>query len=184
MAQSNPRYVCQECGYEAHKWMGKCAGCGAWNTLVQETESADVEARVPDLSTDGRDGDTMAQNRPTQLTEVHLGEEARLRTGVDEFDRVMGGGIMQGSFSLITGDPGIGKSTLMTELGGYLPDRKILYVTGEESKRQVKLRAQRLGVNSDALYLLAEFTPSRCARSFTCRFDSSPVTYRILRSGR
>ena len=83
MAQSNPRYVCQECGYEAHKWMGKCAGCGAWNTLVQETESADVEARVPDLSTDGRDGDTMAQNRPTQLTEVHLGEEARLRTGVE-----------------------------------------------------------------------------------------------------
>jgi len=156
MASSDSKYVCQECGYEAHKWMGKCAGCGAWNTLVQETESADVEARVPDLETDGRDGAAAAQHQPTRLTEVDLGAEARLRTGIDEFDRVMGGGIMQGSFSLIAGDPGIGKSTLMTELGGYLPDHKILYVTGEESKRQVKIRAQRLGVDSNALYLLAE----------------------------
>ncbi|WP_251981072.1 DNA repair protein RadA, partial [Salinibacter ruber] len=156
MASSEPRYVCQECGHEAHKWMGKCTGCGAWNTLVKETESADVEAQVPDLSTDGQNGTAAAQNQPTQLTEVEMEGESRLKTGVDELDRVMGGGIMQGSFSLIAGDPGIGKSTLMTELGGYLPGRKILYVTGEESKRQVKLRAQRLGVDSDALYLLAE----------------------------
>mgnify|MGYP002760170573 FL=1 len=156
MASSEPRYVCQECGHEAHKWMGKCTGCGAWNTLVKETESADVEAQVPDLSTDGQNGTAAAQNQPTQLTDVEMEGESRLKTGVDELDRVMGGGIMQGSFSLIAGDPGIGKSTLMTELGGYLPGRKILYVTGEESKRQVKLRAQRLGVDSDALYLLAE----------------------------
>jgi len=156
MASSQPRYVCQKCGHEAHKWMGKCPGCGAWNALVQETESAEVEAQVPDLSTDGRDGEPAGHNQPEQLPEVELGEEARLQTGVDEFDRVMGGGVMQGSFSLIAGDPGIGKSTLMTELGGYLPDRTILYVTGEESKRQVKLRAHRLGIDSDALYLLAE----------------------------
>jgi DNA repair protein RadA/Sms len=136
--------------------MGKCPGCGAWNALVQETESAEVEAQVPDLSTDGRDGEPAGHNQPEQLPEVELGEEVRLQTGVDEFDRVMGGGVMQGSFSLIAGDPGIGKSTLMTELGGYLPDRTILYVTGEESKRQVKLRAHRLGIDSDALYLLAE----------------------------
>ncbi|MFB6230811.1 MAG: DNA repair protein RadA [Salinibacter sp.] len=156
MASSQPRYVCQECGHEAHKWMGKCPGCGAWNALVQETESAEVEAQVPDLNADGRDGEPAGHNQPEQLPEVELGEEARLQTGVEEFDRVMGGGIMQGSFSLIAGDPGIGKSTLMTELGGYLPDRTILYVTGEESKRQVKLRAHRLGIDSDALYLLAE----------------------------
>lgn len=156
MATSNPRYVCQECGYEAHKWMGKCAGCGAWNTLVEETDPSDVEAQVPDLSGDGQETGASETRRPQQLTEVELKNEARLQTGLEELDRVMGGGIMQGSFSLIAGDPGIGKSTLMTQLGGHLPDRSLLYVTGEESKRQVKLRAQRLGVDADNLYLFAE----------------------------
>ncbi|MFO8100005.1 MAG: DNA repair protein RadA [Salinibacter sp.] len=136
--------------------MGKCQGCGAWNTLVKEEAPSDVEARVPKTSSDGASDATDAQGRPERLTDVELGTDARLTTGVAEFDRVMGGGIMQGSFSLIAGDPGIGKSTLMTELGGYLPERDILYVTGEESKRQVKLRAQRLGVDTDTLYLLAE----------------------------
>lgn len=156
MAQSNPRYVCQECGHEAHKWMGKCAGCGAWNTLVEETPPADVKAQVPDLKGDGRERSATEARRPQKLPEVELESEARLRTGLEELDRVMGGGIMQGSFSLIAGDPGIGKSTLMTQLGGHLPDRTLLYVTGEESKRQVKLRAQRLGVGADNLYLFAE----------------------------
>ncbi|PSQ67517.1 MAG: DNA repair protein RadA, partial [Bacteroidetes bacterium QH_1_61_8] len=158
MARSSSRYVCQECGYEAHKWMGKCAGCGAWNTLVEETDSADVDAQVPDLSGDGASTSNGASNHgaPERLTAVEMEGEARLQTGVEELDRVMGGGIMQGGFSLIAGDPGIGKSTLMTELGGYLPDSDILYVTGEESKRQVKMRAQRLGVDSETLYLLAE----------------------------
>ena len=156
MASSNPRYVCQECGHEAHKWMGKCQGCGAWNTLVKEDAPSEVEARVPKTSSNGASGGADEHGRPERLTDVELGTDARLNTGIAEFDRVMGGGIMQGSFSLIAGDPGIGKSTLMTELGGYLPERDILYVTGEESKRQVKLRAQRLGVDSDNLYLLAE----------------------------
>lgn len=154
MAAPKTRYVCQECGHEAHKWMGKCSGCGSWNTLVEETESSKVEARVPKTPSAESNGQTGAQ--PTRLDEVDLGEEARLKTGVDELDRVMGGGIMQSSFSLIAGDPGIGKSTLMTELGKYLSDRRVLYVTGEESKRQVKIRAQRLGVSSDNLLLLAE----------------------------
>lgn len=156
MAKSNPRYVCQECGHEAHKWMGKCQGCGAWNTLVREEPESEVEARVPQTSSNGASGGAGEHGQPERLTDVELGTDARLQTGIAEFDRVMGGGVMQGSFSLIAGDPGIGKSTLMTELGGYLPERDILYVTGEESKRQVKLRAQRLGVDSDNLYLLAE----------------------------
>ena len=151
MAKQKRRYVCQECGHAAHKWMGKCPGCGAWNTLVEEVASSEVKARVPKSSANGQ---TRAKAEP--LSKVELGEEARLKTGVAEFDRVMGGGIMQSSFSLIAGDPGIGKSTLMTELGRYLPERRVLYVTGEESPRQVKLRAQRLGVESDNFLLLAE----------------------------
>jgi len=156
MASTSPKYVCQECGHQAHKWMGKCQGCGAWNTLVREDPDADVEARVPKTSTDGSPDGSESHGTPEPLPDVELDTDARLQTGVEEFDRVMGGGIMQGAFSLIAGDPGIGKSTLMTELGGYLPDRTLLYVTGEESKRQVKLRARRLGIDSDALYLLAE----------------------------
>ena len=156
MASSSPQYVCQECGHEAHKWMGKCQGCGAWNTLVREEPESEVEARVPKTSSNGQSGAADEHGQPERLTDVKMEGDARLTTGIDELDRVMGGGIMQGSFSLIAGDPGIGKSTLMTELGGYLPDADILYVTGEESKRQVKLRAQRLGVDSDNLYLLAE----------------------------
>ena len=151
MAKSRPRYVCQECGQEAHKWMGKCPGCGAWNTLVEEAPKSEVKARVPKTSSNGT-----SSAKPQSLAEVELGEEARLRSGVDEFDRVMGGGIMKSSFSLIAGDPGIGKSTLMTELGRYLPNRRILYVTGEESTRQVKIRADRLGVDSDEFLLLSE----------------------------
>ncbi|HHP7239531.1 DNA repair protein RadA [Longibacter sp.] len=168
MAKKSILYVCQECGHEAHKWMGKCPGCGAWNTMVEETPKSAVKARVPKgsskkKSSSGSNGSRggWGANRTTnadikRLTEIELTEEARLRTGIVEFDRVMGGGIMQGSFSLIAGDPGIGKSTLMTEMGRYLPEHTILYVTGEESKRQVKLRAQRLGVDSDNLLLLSE----------------------------
>ncbi len=133
--------------------MGKCPGCGAWNTLVEEKPESEVKARVP-KSTSSSNGRT--SNPPEPITEVALGPETRLQTGMVEFDRVMGGGIMQGSFSLIAGDPGIGKSTLMTELARFMPERTILYVTGEESKRQVKLRAQRLGVDTDQLLLLAE----------------------------
>jgi DNA repair protein RadA/Sms len=133
--------------------MGKCPGCGAWNTLVEEKPESDVKARVP-KSASSSNGRT--SNPPEPITDVALGPETRLKTGMVEFDRVMGGGIMQGSFSLIAGDPGIGKSTLMTELARFMPERTILYVTGEESKRQVKLRAQRLGVDTDQLLLLAE----------------------------
>ncbi len=97
-----------------------------------------------------------AVGRPKRLRDVELAEKSRLVTGVAEFDRVMGGGIMHGSISLLAGDPGIGKSTLMTELGKYLADHRVLYVTGEESTRQVKLRAERLGVKSDAFFLFAE----------------------------
>lgn len=149
MAKVKTRFVCQECGYETSRWAGNCQGCGNWNTLVEEKARMDVKANVmrPRLTTG---------SQPQPLKSFELTQEIRLKTQVKEFDRVMGGGIMQSSITLIAGDPGIGKSTLMTELGKYLQASRILYVTGEESGRQVKLRAERLGVNGDAFLLFPE----------------------------
>ncbi|HMB89883.1 MAG TPA: DNA repair protein RadA [Rhodothermales bacterium] len=153
MAKTKTRFVCQVCGSASARWLGRCPNCDEWNTYVEEVEvnRSPVKARV---SAAQRVGSGMGE--PVALADVELGEETRLVTGVAEFDRVMGGGIMHGSLTLIAGDPGIGKSTLMTELGKYLPNRRVLYVTGEESLRQVKLRAGRLGVASDNLMLFAE----------------------------
>ncbi len=150
MAKTRTRYVCQVCGQVSPQWMGKCPSCDAWSSLVEEVAPTPVKARV------GRAVGAEGGRRPAALSEVRLGEETRLRTGVSEFDRVMGGGIMSGSVTLVAGDPGIGKSTLMTELGKHLPERRLLYVTGEESPRQVKLRARRLGVDGDAFFLFPE----------------------------
>ena len=156
MANDPPRFVCQNCGHVAHKWMGKCPECGAWNSFVEEKARSEVKARVPKRRRGAFSTDREDDHRPQRLADVEMGEETRLETGVAELDRVMGGGITRGALSLLAGDPGIGKSTLMTELGKYLPDRQILYVTGEESTRQVKLRAQRLGVGGEGLLLFAE----------------------------
>ncbi len=152
MAKTKTRYVCQQCAHASPKWLGRCANCGEWNTYVEEKVAprSAVKARVSTMHR------SSAGTTPQPLAAIELGEETRLLTGVAEFDRVMGGGIMHGSMTLVAGDPGIGKSTLMTELGKYLPDRRVLYVTGEESLRQVKLRAQRLGVTSEAFLLFAE----------------------------
>jgi DNA repair protein RadA/Sms len=154
MAKTKTRYVCQACAYESARWLGRCPNCDEWNTFVEEVVATrePVKARVS--AAQRRPGGAPAAPQP--LAAIDLGEETRLLTGVAEFDRVMGGGIMHGSLTLVAGDPGIGKSTLMTELGKYLPGRRVLYVTGEESLRQVKLRAGRLGVASDGLLLFAE----------------------------
>jgi DNA repair protein RadA/Sms len=160
MSNDAPRFVCQNCGHVAHKWMGKCPECGAWNSLAERQPETEVKARVPQKRREGAfsSGEDGPARRPQRLSEVEMSGETRLKTGVAELDRVMGGGITRGALSLIAGAPGIGKSTLMTELGKYLPGRKLLYVTGEESARQVKLRAGRLGVGSegDDLLLFAE----------------------------
>lgn len=150
MAKARSLFVCQSCGNESPRWMGRCPGCDGWNTMVEEVASTPIKAAVPTFARGNGGGDVQ------KLSEVSLEEQPRLVTGLDEFDRVMGGGIMYGSLTLIAGDPGIGKSTLMTELGKFLPAHTVLYVTGEESARQVKLRAQRLGVDNGAFYLLSE----------------------------
>lgn len=151
MPKTRSRFVCHECGHSALRWMGQCPQCDSWNSFVEEPVSNGIKARVSSLQSA-----RSVSSRPTPLGDVEMGAETRIRTGVSELDRVLGGGIMHGSLILIAGDPGIGKSTLMTELGKYLPDRRLLYVTGEESVRQVKLRAERLGVDASSFLLLSE----------------------------
>ncbi len=155
MAKSKSQFVCQVCGNTSAKWLGKCPSCEAWNSYVEELKPVKVKAKVASSMQTPKSG------RPLPLKDITLTAESRVVTGVNEFDRVMGGGIMSGSFVLIAGDPGIGKSTLMTELAKYLPASKVLYVTGEESPRQVKIRAERLGVNSENMYLFSETNVER-----------------------
>src|SRR5690625_7685198 len=150
MAKTRSRFVCQVCGHDSPRWLGKCPSCDAWNSFVEEAVPTEVRGRVA-RRPGGND-----HPRRVSLADVSLADEVRLKTGVAEFDRVMGGGVMQGSLNLLAGDPGIGKSTLMTELPRYLPEQKILYVTGEKSERQVKTREQRLGVTTESLLPLSE----------------------------
>jgi DNA repair protein RadA/Sms len=148
-------YACAECGHASPKWLGQCPSCRRWNTLHEE-----VEARASGHG-DARGFVTgAAAARPIPLGEVEASEEARLRTGIGELDRVLGGGVVPGALALLGGDPGIGKSTLLLaaleRLARAAGQRPILYVSGEESARQVKLRADRLGVAAPNLHLYAE----------------------------
>lgn len=152
-ARSN--FKCAECGYESAKWMGRCAGCGAWNSMQEQTVSP---APVASMGTKKvRMAATGRKASPTTLSQVTFADEVRFVTGVDELDRVLGGGVVKGSLVLLGGDPGIGKSTLLLQICEFLGQNlKILYVSGEESVRQIKLRADRLQVSSENLLLLAE----------------------------
>ncbi len=146
MAKQKTRYVCQSCGATAARWSGKCDACGEWNTLTEEIVRKESSGRGARAST----GD--AKVHP--ITHVDARQDERLRTGLGELDRVLGGGIVPGSMILLGGDPGIGKSTLMMQLGRG--SARILYISGEESLRQIKLRAERLGVQGDQFLVLAE----------------------------
>ena len=144
-------YFCQECGYESAKWMGQCPGCKAWNTFVEET----VSAKKPASGTTGR---TEKRQEPVILRDISLSEDERQTTKIGELDRVLGGGIVPGSLVLVGGDPGLGKSTLLLQVCRNLAERQVsvLYISGEESLRQIKLRANRIGEFSDKLQLLCE----------------------------
>ena len=144
-------YFCQECGYESAKWMGQCPGCKAWNTFVEET----VSAKKPASGTTGR---TEKRQEPVILRDISLSEDERQTTKIGELDRVLGGGIVPGSLVLVGGDPGIGKSTLLLQVCRNLAERQVsvLYISGEESLRQIKLRANCIGEFSDKLQLLCE----------------------------
>ena len=150
MAKQRTKYVCNECGATSPRWLGKCPNCEAWESYVEETIAAPESSKARGA----RSSATRAL--VTSLDEVTLEESARIVTGINEFDRVLGGGIMPGSIILVGGDPGVGKSTLMAQMCAGLGSSRVLYVTGEESLRQVKLRVQRLGVDLPSMLLLAE----------------------------
>jgi len=144
-------FFCQECGYESAKWMGQCPGCKSWNSFVEETKVTGTKGS----STSKRISN---QNEPLSITQVEMSNESRRSTYIPEMDRVLGGGIVQGSLILVGGDPGIGKSTLLLQICRNLSSEKIkvLYISGEESLKQIKIRADRIGQFSDELLLLCE----------------------------
>ena len=151
MPKAKTHFVCQSCGYQAPKWLGRCPGCQEWNTFVEERV---VEEKVPERDPLGFETEAV----PTPITEIVGEEKERLQVGVAEFDRVLGGGIVFGSVVLVGGDPGIGKSTLLLQMMSRLASngKKILYVSGEESLQQTKMRADRLGVSSPQLFVVSE----------------------------
>ncbi|HEY1024494.1 MAG TPA: DNA repair protein RadA [Sphingobacteriaceae bacterium] len=154
MAKTKTAYFCQSCGYESAKWLGKCPSCNQWNTFVEEIlEKAGTS--VPDWKTSSSPNSRIT--RPSAIEDIVFTEESRITTPDKELNRVLGGGIVRGSLVLIGGEPGIGKSTLMLQLGLTLPGLRVLYVSGEESEHQIKMRAERIrsGSSSDC-YILTE----------------------------
>ncbi len=145
-------FVCQECGAQAPKWMGRCAECGGWNTLVEE------RAVEPTAAPATRYAQLGASSGATLYADVETARAVRLSTGIDEFDRVLGGGVVPGSLVLLGGEPGIGKSTLLLQAAAHFARAigPVLYASGEESEHQVKSRGDRLGLGAAPLYLLAE----------------------------
>ena len=143
-------FLCSDCGYESPKWYGKCPSCGAWNTMSEFKEKPVSAAR-------GTNTFQRGESRPTLLKDIDTGDESRFHSGIGELDRVLGGGAVHGSFVLVGGEPGIGKSTLLLQMCQEMcKNARVLYVSGEESLKQIKIRAARLHISSPELYILAE----------------------------
>lgn len=148
MAKVKNIFVCQECGYETPRWVGKCPQCEKWNSMVEEVAVKESTKRITAIS----------NNNPKSIVSIQSGEYERLDTQIKELNRVLGGGLVKGSLTLISGDPGIGKSTLLLQSAGNIAKSygKVLYISGEESEEQIKMRADRLGITDDKLYVLSE----------------------------
>lgn len=150
MAKSKTVFFCSACGNETPKWQGKCPACGAWNTLQEHVDKGSPSGK-------SRASTIRSGRKPQTLSQVDSGAEIRFSTGMGELDRVLGGGAVAGSLVLVGGAPGIGKSTLLLQICNSLcAGRTVLYISGEESERQIKLRAERLSVSSESLYILSE----------------------------
>ena len=141
-------FVCSECGAQSPKWMGKCTSCGSWNTMEEEfIQHTPSSSKVAVMS-----APTLSSSAPKTIKDIDSTDESRTLTGMGELDRVLGGGLVKGSLVLVGGDPGIGKSTLLLQICEQIgKTEKILYVSGEESQRQIKLRAERLGITTENL---------------------------------
>ena len=141
-------YICNECGYESPKWYGCCPSCGEWNTMEEEIRTASEQKSARNA---------VKSVSALRIDEIDVDDEIRFKTGMQELDRVLGGGIVKGSLVLLSGDPGIGKSTILLQICEYLgKNLRILYVSGEESARQIKLRAKRLGVSTENLFIMTQ----------------------------
>ncbi len=144
-------YFCQSCGHESSKWMGQCPGCREWNTFVEESVEKKAAGKAKDSSS------AKEELRTSKISEIDMQSKERMGTGFVELDRVLGGGVVPGSLVLVGGDPGIGKSTLLLQVCRSLAEsRDVLYISGEESLQQIKMRAQRIGEFSDNLQLFCE----------------------------
>ena len=150
MAKQKTVFYCSSCGNESPKWAGRCSACGAWNTMLEHIEKPVAPGRA-------KSAPVGLSRTPKKLSQVDSGDEIRFLTGMGELDRVLGGGAVEGSLVLVGGAPGIGKSTLLLQIcANICRGRRVLYVSGEESERQLKLRAERLGVDSEELFILSE----------------------------
>lgn len=150
MAKVKTSFFCQNCGAQAPKWMGKCPSCGEWNTFVEEVLQRN------DASTKGTGNFRQTDSKPKRITEIEQGNEQRTSTGSLELDRVLGGGLVEGSLILVGGEPGIGKSTLMLQVALQMKGRRVLYISGEESEQQIRMRADRIGYKDPDCLILTE----------------------------
>lgn len=151
MAKTRTTYFCQNCGAESSKWVGKCPACNEWNTYVEEVVAKKGAKNNPISDIIGG-----PSTKPQLISKVEAFETARMDTGNEELNRVLGGGLISGSLVLIGGEPGIGKSTLVLQMALNIPNKKILYISGEESAQQIRLRAERIGGNLDSCYIVSE----------------------------
>ncbi|MGO4937985.1 DNA repair protein RadA [Fundicoccus sp. Sow4_H7] len=154
MARKKVMYECMACGYESPKWLGKCPNCGSWNQMEEQLVTSTASVSSPVQITTSR---SSGSSKAVTLDQIAMENEERMETSFQEFNRVLGGGVVPGSLILIGGDPGIGKSTLLLQVSMQLAEaQKVLYVSGEESLSQIKMRASRLGTQADVFYLLSE----------------------------
>lgn len=147
MAKTKTKFICQNCGYENYRWLGKCPSCNKWNSFAEEIyiKEKKINKELKDIKIE-------------KLMDVEIDNEDRIKTDIEEMDRVLGSGIVKGSLVLVGGDPGIGKSTLLIQIANQLSEKglRVLYISGEESVKQIKIRAKRLNLESNQLYILSE----------------------------